>query len=147
MIGIADLGWQEVIIEGYDKKKKRIKNVSSTCLWGADGFPPVSIRWVLVIDPDGELDPLPLMSTDIALSPERIISGDGILRLLLRKCVSILEERRNANGRIRAIARTTPILMSLYTIVCVANQLHKELPLEVAQTALGVKNVMQRFQI
>lgn len=36
----------------------------------------------------------------------------------------------------KAIARTTPILMGLYTIVCLmANRIHEELPIEVAQTA------------
>ena len=47
--------------------------LSNTSIWGADGFLPVPIKWVLVIDPEGELDPLPLMSTDVTLSPEKAI--------------------------------------------------------------------------
>ena len=43
-------------------------------MWGADGVTPVPIRWVLVIDPTGKLDPLPLMSTDTSLLPEQIIA-------------------------------------------------------------------------
>lgn len=42
-------------------------------MWGADSFDPVPIRWVLVIDPDDEMDPLPLMSTDVTLSAAKII--------------------------------------------------------------------------
>ena len=37
-------------------------------MWGADGFCPIAIRWVLVKDPTGEMDPLPLMSTDVNLT-------------------------------------------------------------------------------
>ena len=41
----------------------------------------------------------------------------------------------------KAIARTTPILLGLYTIVClIANKLHEERPIEVAQTAWYEKN-------
>ena len=41
----------------------------------------------------------------------------------------------------KAIARTTPILMGLYTIVClIANRLHEEKPIPVAQTAWYAKN-------
>ncbi len=40
----------------------------------------------------------------------------------------------------KAIARTTPILLGLYTIVClIANRLHEERPIEVAQTAWYAK--------
>jgi hypothetical protein len=74
MIGMPDLDWKEIVVEGYGKKKKRLKYISNVSLWGVDGFPPVPIRWVLVVDPEGELDPLPLMSTDLNISPEKIIA-------------------------------------------------------------------------
>ena len=74
MIGISDLGWKEITVEGYGKKKKRLKYISNTALWGVDGFHPVPIRWVLAVDPEGEFDPLPLMSTDLDISPEKIIA-------------------------------------------------------------------------
>jgi hypothetical protein len=75
MIGMPDLGWKEINVDGYGNKTKRLKYISNVSLWGVDGFQPVPIRWVLVVDPEGELDPIPLMSANINFSttPEVII--------------------------------------------------------------------------
>lgn len=139
MLEMPDLEWKEVIIDGYGKKKKRIKYISTTSLWGVDGFPPVPIRWVLVVDPEGELDPLPLMSTDVALSAEQILElyiqrwNQEVTFEEVREHLGVETQRQWSD---KAIARTTPILMSLYTIVClITNRLHEEHPIEVAQAA------------
>jgi hypothetical protein len=139
MIGMPDLGWKEITVEGYGKTKKRLKYISNTALWGVDGFHPVPIRWVLVVDPEGELDPLPLMSTDLDISPEKII----VLYIQRWNLEVTFEEVREHLGvetqrqwSDKAIARTTPILMGLYTIVClICNRLQEERPIKVAQTA------------
>lgn len=144
MIGMPDLGWKEVIVEGYEKKKKRLKYLSNTSLWGADGFRPVPIRWVLVIDPEGELDPLPLMSTDVTLPPERVIElyiQRWNLEVTFEEVREHLGVETQRQWSDKAIARTTPILMGLYTIVClIANRLQEENPIPVAQTAWYAKN-------
>jgi DDE superfamily endonuclease len=139
MIGMPDLGWTEIIVEGYGKKKKKLKYISNTSLWGVDSFRPVPIRWVLVIDPEGELDSLPLMSTNLNISPEKII-GFYIQRWNLEVTFEEVREHLGVETQRqwsdKAIARTTPILMGLYTIVClIANRLQEEHPIEVAQTA------------
>jgi len=139
MIEMPDLGWTEIVIEGYGQKKKKLKYISNVSLWGADGFLPVPIKWVLVIDPDGELDPVPLMSTDLTISSEKII----MLYIRRWNLEVTFEEVREHLGvetqrqwSDKAIARTTPILMGLYTIVClICNRLQQECPIEVAQTA------------
>ncbi len=74
MVNISDLRWIEVGVEGYGQKKKHLKYITAVSLWGADGFMPVPIRWVLVVDPEGELDPMPLMCTDHTVSAEKIIA-------------------------------------------------------------------------
>lgn len=139
MVGMPDLGWTEIVIEGYGKKKKRLKYISNVSLWGGDGFLPVPIRWVLVVDPEGELDPIPLMSTELNISPEKII-GFYIQRWNLEVTFEEVREHLGVETQRqwsdKAIARTTPILLGLYTIVClIANRLQKERPIEVAQTA------------
>src|SRR5262249_6711577 len=139
MVKMQDLGWKEVTIEGYEKKKKTIKYISNTSLWGTDSILPVPIRWVLVVDPDGELDPLPLMCTDITLSPERIIElyiRRWNLEVTFEEVREHLGVETQRQWSDKAIARTTPVLMGLYTIVClIANRLQEERPIEVAQTA------------
>jgi hypothetical protein len=139
MIGMSDLGWKEIIVEGYGNKKKRLKYISSVSLWGVDGFPPVPIRWLLAVDPEGELDPLPLMSTDLDISPEKIIAlyiqrwNLEVTYEEVREHLGVETQRQWSD---KAIARTTPILMGFYTIVClICNRLQEERPIEVAQTA------------
>jgi hypothetical protein len=44
MIEMPDLGWKEIIVEGYGKKKKVLKYISSVSLWGVDGFHPVPVK-------------------------------------------------------------------------------------------------------
>jgi hypothetical protein len=139
MVGMLDLGWTEIVIEGYGQKKKKLKYISNISLWGADGFQPVPIKWVLVIDPEGELDPVPLMSTDLIISPEKIITH-YIRRWNLEVTFEDVREHLGVETQRqwsdKAIARTTPILMGLYTIVClICNRLQEERPIEVAQTA------------
>jgi hypothetical protein len=139
MVGMQNLGWKEIVVEGYGKKEKKLKYISNTSLWGADGFIPVPIRWVLVVDPEEELDPLPLMSTDITLSPEKIIEyfiQRWNLEVTFEEVREHLGVETQRQWSDKAIARTTPILMGLYTIVClIANKLQEEHPIEVAQTA------------
>jgi len=139
MIDMPDLGWKEIIIEGYGKQMKRVKYISNVSLWGGDGFLPIPIRWVLVVDPEGELDPLPLMSTDINLSPEKIIAlyvQRWNLEVTFEEVREHLGVETQRQWSDKAIARTTPILLGLYTIVClIANRLQNERPIEVAQTA------------
>lgn len=144
MVGMADLGWKDIVVEGYGQKKKRLKYVSCISLWGADRFQPIPIKWVLLIDPEGELAPTPLMSTDLAMEPEEIIT------LYIRRWnleVTFEEVREHLGVETQrqwsdtAIARTTPILMGLYTIIClICNRLQDEAPIEIAQTAWYEKN-------
>ena len=97
------------------------------------------IRWVLVLDPEGELDPLPLMSTDLTLSAEKIVElyiQRWNLEVTFEEVREHLGVETQRQWSDKAIARTTPILMALYTIVClIANRLQEEGPIEVAQTA------------
>lgn len=139
MIGVTDLGWTEIIVDGYGKKRRILKYISNVSLWGVDGFPALPIRWVLEVDPEGELDPLPLMSTDLTISPEKIIAlyiqrwNLEVTFEEVREHMGVETQRQWSD---KAIARTTPILMGLYTIVClICNCLQEERPIEVAKTA------------
>ena len=133
MLKMEDLPWEEVEIAGYDGKKKRVKYLANTALWGADGFCPVPIRWVLVVDPTGEMDPLPLMSTDVNLTAVKIIElyvDRWGLEVTFQEAREHLGVETQKQWSDKAIARTTPILMALYTMVClIGHRLNEEAPL------------------
>lgn len=139
MLTKEDLLWENVEISGYDGKKKKVQYLTNTSMWGADGFCPIAIRWVLVIDPSGEMDPLPLMSTDVNLTGARIIElyvdrwGLEVTFLEARKHLGVETQKQWSD---KAIARTTPILLSLYTMVClIGHRLNEEAPLVIEKAA------------
>ena len=139
MLKMEDLPWEEVEIAGYDGKKKRVQYLTNTAMWGVDGFCPIAIRWVLVKDPTGEMDALPLMSTDVNLTAFRIIElyvdrwGLEVTFQETREHLGVETQKQWSD---KAIERTTPILMALYTIVClIGNRLKEEDALPITEKA------------
>lgn len=139
MLAREDLPWEEAEIAGYDGKKKRVRYLTNTAMWGADGFQPIAIRWVLIIDPTGEMDPLPLMSTDVNLTAIRIIElyvDRWGLEVTFQEAREHLGVETQKQWSDKAIARTTPVLMGLYSMVClIGNRMNEEAPLIAEKTA------------
>jgi hypothetical protein len=79
------------------------------------------------------MDPLPLMSTDVNLTAIKIMElyvdrwGLEVTFLEARAHLGVETQKQWSD---KAIARTTPILMSLYTMVClIGHRLNEEAPL------------------
>ena len=108
-------------------------------MWGADGNTPIPIRWVLVVDPTGKMDPMPLMSTDPLLTPEQMIElyvDRWSIEVTFEETREHLGVETQRQWSDKAIARSTPILMGLYSQVCLmANRLGSEELLKVEGTA------------
>jgi len=131
--------WEHVEIMGYDGKKKKVKFLTNTSIWGVDSYAPIAIRWILVVDPSGEMDPLPLMTTDVSLSAVKIIElyvdrwGLEVTFQEVREHLGVETQRQWSD---KAIARTTPVLMALYSIVClIGNRMNNDEPLTAEKTA------------
>jgi len=112
--------WQEVEVEWYGGKRKKLLIYTGAGLWYAFGIPPLPIRWVLIKDPNDEHDPVALFSTDAAHSAERIIEI-FVSRWPLE--VTFEESRRHLGVETqrqwsdKAIERTTPCLFASFSIV------------------------------
>lgn len=134
-----DLCWEYAEITGYDGKNKRIKFLTNTSLWGVDKVSPIAIRWVLVVDPEGGMDPLPLMSTDVSQTAAKMIQlyidrwGLEVTFQETREHLGVETQRQWSD---KAIARTTPVLMALYSMIClIGSRIHEETPLVAERTA------------
>lgn len=134
MLSLEGLLWREMEVISYGGKKRIARVLSSTCMWGADGTTPIPIRWALIVDPTGKLDPLPLMSTDPLITPERMVElfvdrwGLEVTFEETREHLGVETQRQWSD---KAIARSTPVLMGLYSCVCLmANQLRQVEPLK-----------------
>ena len=81
---------------------------------------PVPIRWLLVRDPKGELDPQAFLATDLNARP-----GDILAWFVSRWQVEVAFEETRAHLGVetqrqwsdKAILRTTPALLALFSIV------------------------------
>lgn len=100
--------------------QKELEITSNTALWYRPGTPPKPIRWVLVRDPEGRRDPQAFFSTDTTLDPADIIA------LFVRRWqveVTFAETRAHLGVETqrqwsdKAIARTTPALLGLYSLI------------------------------
>ena len=113
--------WQEAHVKWYGGVMKHIRFLTGVCLWHTPGEKPVLIRWVLVVDPDGKCDPEAFFSTDTQLAPIQIVEY-FVLRWSVE--VTFEESRRHLGVETqrqwtdKAIARSTPALMGLFSIVC-----------------------------
>ena len=100
--------------------------ISQTAVWYHTGKPPVPIRWVLVRDPQGDFTPQARCAPAWAAAPAQIMEW-FVLRWQLE--VTFHETRAHLGVETqrqwsdRAIARTTPILMGLFSWVTLAAHL------------------------
>ena len=113
--------WQRVTVAGwYGEGPRDIDLASGTAVWHHPGMPLVPLRWVLVRDPLGRFDPQALLSTDPALTASTIV-GYFVRRWQVE--VTFQETRRHLGVETQrqwsdaAIARTTPVLLALFSVV------------------------------
>jgi hypothetical protein len=116
----SDTPWDDVEVAWYGGRRKQLWVFSHTALWYTPGWPPVDIRSVLVRDPEGQLRLDAWFCTDRQATPAHILAW-----AVRRWSVGVtLEERRAHLGletprqwSDRAIARTTPVLLVLWSTV------------------------------
>jgi hypothetical protein len=117
--------WQTDCLDWYGGQQRDIDWVSGTALWYSTGTDPLPIRWVLVRDPAGQLSTKAHFSTDLEQSPLEIIS-DCIKRWSIEVTFEEsrahlgVETQRQWNDQ--AIARTTPALFGLFSLVTLFGQ-------------------------
>lgn len=113
--------WTKVIVaQWYGEGPREGAIATDTAVWYHSGKPPVAIRWLLMRDPKEDFKPQALLSTNLAHTPEQMLTW-FVRRWTMEVTVEEarahlgLETQRQWNAR--AIARTTPALLSLYAIV------------------------------
>ena len=132
--------WTRVIFsEWYGKRHKEMLITSGVAIWHRNNEVMVKVKWVLVKDPEGGLEPVLLACTDTELSAEKIVS---FFVRRWRVEVTFAEVRRHLGVESQrqwsdlAIERSTPCLMALFSIVCLmANTLHQRCAIQPNVTA------------
>ena len=131
--------WKTGIVNWYGGEKKTIEYLSFIFLWYQAGIAPVQLRIVLVKTPNGKNEAETFFSTDVDLEPTQIINY-----FVLRWNIEVTFEETRATLGVetqrqwsdKAIARTTPLLMGLYSFITLValkmNQIKALASMEVA---------------
>jgi hypothetical protein len=112
--------WRDTIVTWYGGETKQVRMLSGISFWYSPGEKPLLIRWVLVSDPNKNHTEA-FFSTDINLEPEKIVNY-FVLRWNIE--VTFFETRAHLGVETqrqwsdKAIARSTPMLMSLFSLIC-----------------------------
>jgi hypothetical protein len=136
--------WRQVTVKWYDGQQRLMELTSQTAVWYHSGKPVVPLRWVLIRDPKGEYEPLALLSTHLDYPALQIVNW-FVRRWQIE--VTFEEARRHLGLETqrqwsdKAIARTTPVLLALFSwVTVVAHHLRQTEAVSVRQAAWYVKD-------
>jgi DDE superfamily endonuclease len=112
--------WTSLTLPWYDGLPRTIEWLSGSALWYRIGIPPVALRWVVVRDPLGEFELQSFFCTLPTAMPLQILSW-----FILRWCIETTFEEARAHLGLEtqrqwstlAIARTTPLLLGLFSFI------------------------------
>jgi hypothetical protein len=138
--------WTTLEVERwYGSEKREVEIYTETCVWYKSGFHPVLIRWVLVRDPQGQYEPQAFLSTCVDHTPAQILSW-FVRRWRME--VTFEETRAHLGMETQrqwsdlAIARTTPVLLGLFSVVALmADRLIKRQVIAVRTAAWYTKEL------
>jgi hypothetical protein len=113
--------WTKIAVARfYSQGRREIEVLSNTCVWYHSAMPVVPLRYVLIRDPAGKFATQALLCTDMNADPAQIVDW-FVLRWQLETTFQEVrthlgvETQRQWNAQ--AIARTTPALLGLFSVV------------------------------
>ena len=113
--------WRRVTVPGwYGEGDRLVEICSGHAVWCHAGLPVVPIRWVLLRDPHRRFDPQALLCTDLAQDPVQIVRWfvqRWQVEVTFREVRDHLGVESQRQWSDQAIARTTPCLLGLFSIV------------------------------
>lgn len=113
--------WQRLLIPNwYGEGQRLIEICSDIAVWYHSGQPTVLLRWVLIRDPKGKFKSQALLCTDPSVSAEQMVQWFILrwqLEVTLEEVRAHLGVETQRQWSDQAIARTTPALLGLFSLV------------------------------
>lgn len=112
--------WTTCEIQWYGGKRRTIEMVSARALWYTPGHDPLPLRWVLVRDPKAAFAPTAFFATDPTVNPVQILTWfvkRWSLEVTFQEARTHLGFETQRQWSPLAIARTTPALLGLFSLV------------------------------
>jgi len=130
----------------YGRTDRLVEIATGTAMWYRAGVPPVPIRWLLVRDPKGELEPQAFLATDLSARPCDILCwfvSRWQVEVTFAEVRAHLGVETQRQWSDKAILRTTPVLLGLFSIVTLwAHDLSKSRKLKPRTAAWYPKAVL-----
>lgn len=135
----ASTKWNLITVRWYDGVERKLEFFSGESLWCTRCQNPLPIKWVVVRDPKGKLRTEAFFSTNLESTEKQILTW-----FVLRWNVEVTFEELRAHLGFetqrqwsdKAIARTTPALFGIFSIiVLMANEMLKHDKLNIATCA------------
>jgi DDE superfamily endonuclease len=117
--------WQTCRLCWYGGQWRRLELATGTAVWYHSGKPPVAIRWVLVRDPKKRCAPQGFLSTDLTLSARQIVvyfMRRWSMETTFQEARLYLGVEGQRQWNDRAVARTTPVRLGLFSLVALMVQ-------------------------
>ena len=113
-------GTKMAVAHWYGGETRDVEIYTETCVWYKSGFHPVLMRWVLVRDSPGEYDPQAFLSTHVDQTPLQILTWfvrRWRMEVTFEEARAHLGMETQRQWNDLAIARTTPVLLGLFSLV------------------------------
>jgi DDE superfamily endonuclease len=127
----APTTWNATTIDWYAGGHLAMDVATGTALWHRDGMAPLPLRWVLLRDPSAKRQPFALFCTDQERSMLQIIAcyvSRWEVEVTFEEARAHLGVQTQRQWSTRAVGRTTPCLLGLFSVVLLlADQLHPTL--------------------
>jgi hypothetical protein len=138
--------WETVRVDNwYGQGPTQVEITSDTAVWYHSGMPAVPIRWVLIRDPNGKFETKALLCTDQSASPLEILQWfvrRWQVEVTFQEVRTHLGVETQRQWSDKAIARTTPILMGLFSwVTLLAHQSQVDGKLPIRQAAWYAKAI------
>ena len=119
--------WSKLTIDDwYGAGPREVDVATDTAVWYHSGKPPVAIRWVLIRDPQKRFKPQALLSTNLEHTSAQMLTWfvrRWTIEVTFEEARAHLGMETQRQWNDRAIARATPALLSLYSIMTLTAQL------------------------
>ncbi|MBC7455404.1 MAG: transposase [Massilia sp.] len=140
-----DTIWRSVTLSHwYGQGDKAVEIATGSAIWYRSGLPPVPLRWVLVRDPQNTFKAQAFLCTDEAVEPEQILAWfvrRWQIEVTFEEARAHLGMETQRQWSAPAIARTTPAILALYSIVTLAaKQLLEQQPMAIRHAAWYAKD-------
>src|SRR5919109_2518099 len=113
--------WARLLVDQwYGEGPREVEVATDTAVWDHTGKPPVALRWVLIRDPHERFKPQALLSTNLEYTCAQTLAWfvcRWTMEVTFEEARAHLGMETQRQWNDRAIARATPALLSLYSVI------------------------------